>query len=99
MKSINSLILFVGLIAWGSLTFAQPDAPATRNYSGEAGKLWESGAYSQAAEAYKLAAEKINPKNDKARQKRDSTLTCLVVVMNCFTTTKQQSNNMRKRSF
>jgi peptidoglycan-associated lipoprotein len=70
MKSINSLILFVGLIAWGSLTFAQPDAPATRNYSGEAGKLWESGAYAQAAEAYKLAAEKINPKNDKARQKK-----------------------------
>lgn len=70
MKSLKSVILFVGLIAWGSVAIAQTDRAATRSYSGEAVNLWKAGAYAEAAEAFKLAAEKISPKNDKARQKK-----------------------------
>lgn len=70
MKSLKSVILFVGLIAWGSAAIAQTDRAATRSYSGEAVNLWKAGAYAEAAEAFKLAAEKISPKNDKARQKK-----------------------------
>ena len=70
MKSLKSVILFVGLIALGTTAVAQPERAATRSYSGEAGVLWEGGAYAEAAEAFKLAAEKISPKNEKARQKK-----------------------------
>ena len=70
MKSLKSLILFIGLIAWGNMVIAQIDEPQTRSYSGEAVELWKAGAYAEAAEAFKLAAEKISPKNDKARQKK-----------------------------
>ena len=67
MKSLKSVILFVGLIALGTSAVAQPERAATRSYSGEAGVLWEGGAYAEAAEAFKLAAETISPKNEKAR--------------------------------
>ncbi|WP_070138027.1 OmpA family protein [Crocinitomix algicola] len=70
MKSLNIVFLFIGLMAWGYSAVAQPERAATRNYSGEAGRMWEAGAYAEAAEAFKLAAEKISPKNEKARQKK-----------------------------
>ncbi|NOQ73318.1 MAG: OmpA family protein [Crocinitomix sp.] len=70
MRSLKSVILFVVLIAFGTVATAQTDRAATRSYSGEAVNLWKAGAYSEAAEAFKLAAEKIRPKNDKARQKK-----------------------------
>lgn len=70
MRSLKSVILFVGLIAFGTVATAQADRAATRSYSGEAVNLWKAGAYAEAAEAFKLAAEKISPKNDKARQKK-----------------------------
>ena len=53
MKSVKSVILFVGLIAWGSVAIAQTDRAATRSYSGEAVNLWKAGAYAEAAEAFK----------------------------------------------
>lgn len=70
MKSLKSVILLIGLITWGGTGMAQVEEPLTRSYSGEAIVLWKSGAYAEAAEAFKLAAEKISPKNDKARQKK-----------------------------
>lgn len=70
MKSLKSVVLLVGLIAWGTVAMAQPDRAVTRSYSGEAVNLWKAGAYAEAAEAFKLAAGKISPKNDKARQKK-----------------------------
>ena len=69
MKSLKSVFLLVGLITFGSIAMSQ-DRATTRSYSGEAVNLWKAGAYSEAAEAFKLASEKINPKNDKARQKK-----------------------------
>lgn len=64
MKSFIAIaaFLFIGTIALGQ---AQ-----TRNYSKEAERLWLAGAYSEAAEAYKLASEKISPKNPKAKAKK-----------------------------
>lgn len=70
MRSLKSVILCIGLVAWGSVALSQQNEAATRSYSGEAVTLWKAGAYSEAAEAFKLAAEKISPKNDKARQKK-----------------------------
>lgn len=56
------------MIAFG--TFVSAQEAATRNYSGEAVNLWKAGAYAEAAEAFKLASEKISPKNDKAKLKK-----------------------------
>lgn len=70
MKSIKSIIFFTAALFIGITAIAQQEQPATRSFSGEAVTLWQAGAYSEAAEAFKLAAEKIHPKNDKARQKK-----------------------------
>ncbi len=68
MRSLKSIIFFVTLLTFGNATLAQEQV--TRSYTGEAVKLWKAGAYAEAAEAFKLASEKISPKNDKARQKK-----------------------------
>lgn len=70
MKSLKSFILIAGLVAFGATGFTQNTEPVVRSYSGEAVNLWKAGAYSEAAEAFKVAAEKISPKNAKARQKK-----------------------------
>lgn len=67
------LKLFVAVIAIAGMTntaLSQGGGPATRNYGKEADNLWKSGAYSEAAEAFKKASEKVNPKNAKARLKK-----------------------------
>ncbi len=56
------------LMMLGVKAVAQP--ASTRNYSKEADERWRAGAYSEAAEAFKLASEKVNPSNDKARHKK-----------------------------
>lgn len=70
MKSIKSVFFFVFFIAMGTGVMAQTGGAAVRNYSGEAVNLWKAGAYSEAAEAFKLAAEKISPKNENSRRKK-----------------------------
>ncbi|MEO9532272.1 MAG: OmpA family protein [Crocinitomicaceae bacterium] len=67
------LKLFVAVIAIAGMTntvLAQGGGPTTRNYGKEADNLWASGAYAEAAEAFKKASEKVNPKNAKARLKK-----------------------------
>jgi len=56
-------------MTYGTISMAQ-SGPTTRSYSGEAVNLWKAGAYAEAAEAFKLASEKISPKNDNSRQKK-----------------------------
>lgn len=68
---MKSVIAIVALLFIGNMAYSQHDGKAnTRNYSKEAERLWLAGAYSEAAEAYKLASEKINPKNKKAKDKK-----------------------------
>jgi peptidoglycan-associated lipoprotein len=70
MKSFKLLIVLVAVLSFGTNVIAQVEEAETRSYSGEALNLWKAGEFSDAAEAFKLAAAKINVKNDKARQKK-----------------------------
>ena len=70
MKLFKLFIAVVAIIGMTNTTLAQGGGPATRNYGKEADQLWQSGAYSEAAEAFKKASEKVNPKNAKARLKK-----------------------------
>ncbi len=58
----------MAVLVFGVVATAQP--ANTRNYSKEADEKWRSGAYIEAAEAFKLASEKVNPRNNKARLKK-----------------------------
>ncbi len=69
MKSFKLLVALVALLSISVVADAQ-GGPGTRNYAKEAEQLWQGGAYAEAAEAYKKASEKVNPKNDKARHKK-----------------------------
>lgn len=69
MKSFKFLVALVALVGVSMVANAQ-GGPGTRNYAKEAEELWRGGAYAEAAEAYKKASEKVNPKNDKARMKK-----------------------------
>ncbi|MBK6526361.1 MAG: OmpA family protein [Crocinitomicaceae bacterium] len=67
MKSIKFLVTLVALLNLSTAALSQAD---TRNYAKEAEQLWQAGAYSEAADAYKKASEKVDPRNDKARLKK-----------------------------
>lgn len=67
MKSIKFLVTLVALLSVNTAAISQAE---TRNYAKEAEQLWQAGAYSEAADAYKKASEKVDPKNDKARLKK-----------------------------
>jgi peptidoglycan-associated lipoprotein len=69
MKLFKLFIASVAIIGMTTTTLAQ-GGPSTRNYGKEADQLWASGAYAEAAEAFKKASEKVNPKNAKARLKK-----------------------------
>ena len=69
MKSFKLLVALVALLSISVVADAQ-GGPGTRNYAKEAEELWAGGAYAEAAEAYKKASEKVNPKNEKARHKK-----------------------------
>ncbi|MCB9225282.1 MAG: OmpA family protein [Crocinitomicaceae bacterium] len=70
MKLFKLFIAVIAVIGVTTTTLAQGGGPATRNYGKEADELWLSGAYSEAADAFKKASEKVNPKNAKARLKK-----------------------------
>lgn len=67
MKSIKFLVTLVALLSLSTAALSQAE---TRNYAKEAEQLWQAGAYAEAADAYKKASEKVDPKNDKARMKK-----------------------------
>src|SRR5688572_29650538 len=67
MKSIKFLVTLVALLSVSTAAISQAE---TRNYAKEAEQLWQAGAYAEAADAYKKASEKVDPKNDKARLKK-----------------------------
>lgn len=67
MKSMKFLVTLVALLSISTSALSQAE---TRNYAKEAEQLWQAGAYSEAADAYKKASEKVDPKNDKARLKK-----------------------------
>lgn len=69
MKLLKLFVATIALVGMANMVEAQ-GGPATRNYSKEADQLWKAGAYSEAAEAFKKASEKVNPKNAKARLKK-----------------------------
>jgi outer membrane protein OmpA-like peptidoglycan-associated protein len=69
MKLFKLFVAVTVVIGMTNTTLAQ-GGPSTRNYGKEADQLWASGAYSEAAEAFKKASEKVNPKNAKARLKK-----------------------------
>ncbi|UKN01006.1 OmpA family protein [Paracrocinitomix mangrovi] len=70
MKLFKLFVAIAVLIGTTNTVLAQGGGPATRNYGKEADRLWQSGAYAEAAEAFKKASEKLNPKNQKARLKK-----------------------------
>lgn len=69
MKLLKLFVATVALVGMTNMVQAQ-GGPATRNYAKEADELWKAGAYSEAAEAFKKASEKVNPKNQKARLRK-----------------------------
>ncbi|MEX1001001.1 MAG: OmpA family protein [Crocinitomicaceae bacterium] len=69
MKLFKLFVAVTAVIGITNITLAQGE-PVTRNYRGEAEDLWQSGAYAEAAEAYKKASEKVKPKNDRAKLKK-----------------------------
>lgn len=70
MKLFKLLIAVIAITGMTNTILAQDGGPATRNYGKEADQLWQQGAYAEAAEAFKKASEKVNPKNAKARLKK-----------------------------
>ncbi|OIQ37327.1 MAG: hypothetical protein BM555_01055 [Crocinitomix sp. MedPE-SWsnd] len=70
MKLLKLFIAILAISGFTNAAISQGGGPATRNYAKEADNLWKSGAYSEAAEAFKKASEKVNPKNSKARLKK-----------------------------
>ena len=70
MKSFQSLVTLVALLSFSTIAVSQSGGAQTRNYAKEAEQLWQAGAYAEAADAYKKASEKVDPKNDKARVKK-----------------------------
>jgi peptidoglycan-associated lipoprotein len=70
MKLFKLFVAITAIFAMTNITLAQGGGPTTRNYGKEADRLWASGAYAEAAEAFKKASEKVNPKNAKARLKK-----------------------------
>lgn len=67
MKSIKFLVTLVALLNLSTAALSQAE---TRNYAKEAEQMWQAGAYAEAADAYKKASEKVDPRNDKARLKK-----------------------------
>lgn len=67
---MKSFKLLVTLVAFLSLSTAAISQAETRNYAKEAEEKWQAGAYAEAADAYKKASEKVDPKNDKARVRK-----------------------------
>lgn len=70
MKLFKLLIAITAVFAMTNTTLAQGGGPTTRNYGREADQLWLSGHYAEAADAFKKASEKVNPRNAKARLKK-----------------------------
>ncbi|MBD3635753.1 MAG: OmpA family protein [Crocinitomicaceae bacterium] len=70
MKLFKFIVTITAVIGMTTITLAQGGGPVTRNYGKEADRLWAAGAYAEAAEAFKKASEKVNPKNAKARLKK-----------------------------
>lgn len=69
MKSTQFKLL-VAIVALLSFNAVNAQGPGTRNYAREADEKWRQGAYLEAAEAFKKASEKVDPRNDKARHKK-----------------------------
>lgn len=69
MKLLKLVVAVIAVLGITNTTLAQ-GGPSTRNYGKEADELWRSGAYSEAAEAFKKASEKLDPKNAKSRLKK-----------------------------
>ncbi|MBK9190135.1 MAG: hypothetical protein IPM77_00820 [Crocinitomicaceae bacterium] len=94
MKSMKFLVTLVALLSISTSALSQAE---TRNYAKEAEQLWQAGAYAEAADAYKKASEKVDPKNDKARLKKRISLICLLRVINFFTILLLPNSNMKKQ--
>lgn len=67
MKSFKLLVTLVAVLSLSTAAISQAE---TRNYAKEAEQLWQAGAYAEAADAYKKASEKVDPKTDKSRLRK-----------------------------
>jgi peptidoglycan-associated lipoprotein len=70
MKLLKLIIAVIAIGSMSNTALSQGGGPTTRNYGKEADNLWASGAYAEAADAFKKASEKVNPKNAKARLRK-----------------------------
>jgi hypothetical protein len=90
MKLLKLIIAVIAIGSMSNTALSQGGGPTTRNYGKEADNLWASGAYAEAADAFKKASEKVNPK-------KHTMLTCLLHVTNCYMNSQQPSNSMKKQ--